>query len=155
MLPRWVVFYWGVAFALNAHSILFFRYFLRFSTLKQSWCTEILLVIVLRYIAIFRDLTRLVASTCRTTKTLPVGNHVTTLQPLRGSSARLGSALGRWNSVEQTGLCIYSCFHTYRSELFSRVLSYQQTDLDGISLRFISTSYQRSNLWTEGTETDK
>jgi hypothetical protein len=43
------------------------------------------------------------------------GNHVTVLQLVRGpTSARLGSALGRWNPVEQTGLCIYSCFRTYR-----------------------------------------
>ena len=56
-----------------------------------------------------------------------VGNHVTVLQLVRGNSARLGSALGRWNPVEQTGLCIYSCFRTYRSELFNRVLSNQQT----------------------------
>jgi hypothetical protein len=41
---------------------------------------------------------------------LSVGNHVTVLQLIRGSSARLGSALGRWNPVEQTGLCIYSAF---------------------------------------------
>jgi len=51
-------------------------------------------------------------------KSLSVGNHVT---------ARLGSALGSWNPIEQTGLCIYSCFRTYRSELFNRVLSNQQT----------------------------
>jgi hypothetical protein len=41
--------------------------------------------------------------------------------------ARLGSALGRWNPIEQTGLCIYSCFRTYRLELFNRVLSNQPT----------------------------
>ena len=58
---------------------------------------------------------------------LSVGNHVTVLQLVRGNSARLGSALGRWNPVEQTGLYIYSCFRTYRSELFNRVLSNQQT----------------------------
>jgi hypothetical protein len=156
MLLRRVVFYWGVAFALNVHSILssVISFALR-STLKQPWCTEILLGMVLQYIAIFSDLTRLVASTFRTTKTLSYGNHVTILQLLRGSSARLGSALGRGNPVEQTGLCIYRCFGTYRSELLNRVLSNQQTDMDGISLRFISTSYQRSNLWAEGTETDK
>jgi len=49
------------------------------------------------------------------------------LQILRGPSARLGLALGRWNPVEQTGLCIYSCFRTYRSELFNRVLLNQLT----------------------------
>ena len=58
---------------------------------------------------------------------LSVGNHVTVLHLVRGTSARLGSTLGRWNPVEQTGLCIYSCFRTYRSELFNRVLSNQQT----------------------------
>jgi len=61
------------------------------------------------------------------TKPLSVGNHVTVLQLVRGNSARLRSALGRWNPVEQTGLCIYSCFRTYRSELFNRVLPNQQT----------------------------
>jgi len=63
---------------------------------------------------------------------MSVGNHVTVLQLVRGPSARLGSALGRWNPVrvdQQTGLCIYSCFHTYRSELFNRVLSNQQTEM--------------------------
>ena len=55
---------------------------------------------------------------------------MTVLQLVRGNSARLGSALGRWNHVEQTGLCIYSCFRTYRSELFNRVLSNQQTPRD-------------------------
>jgi hypothetical protein len=44
-----------------------------------------------------------------------------------GPSARLGSALGRWNPIEQAGLCIYSCLRTYRSELFNRVLSNQPT----------------------------
>jgi hypothetical protein len=59
---------------------------------------------------------------------MPVGNHVTVLQLVRGpTSAPLGSALGRWNPVEQTGLCIYSCFRTYRLELFNRVLSNQPT----------------------------
>jgi hypothetical protein len=60
---------------------------------------------------------------------LSVGNHVTVIQLVRGStSARLRSALGRWNPVEQTGLCIYSCFRTYRLELFNRVLSNQPTE---------------------------
>jgi hypothetical protein len=59
---------------------------------------------------------------------LSVGNHVTVLQLVRGpTSARLRSALGRWNPVEQTGLCIYSCFRTYRLELFNRVLPNQPT----------------------------
>jgi hypothetical protein len=35
-----------------------------------------------------------------------VGNHVTVLQLVRGPSARLGSALGIYNPVEQTGLCV-------------------------------------------------
>jgi hypothetical protein len=62
---------------------------------------------------------------------LSVGNHVTVLQLVRGpTSARLRSALGRWNPVEQTGLCIYSCFRTYRLELFNRVLPNQQTTPD-------------------------
>jgi hypothetical protein len=53
---------------------------------------------------------------------------VTVLQLVRGpTSARLGLALSRWNPVEQTGLCIYICFRTYRSELFNRVLSNQPT----------------------------
>jgi hypothetical protein len=61
---------------------------------------------------------------------LSVGNHVTVLQLVKGpTSARLRSALGRWNPVEQTGLCIYSCFRTYRLELFNRVLSNQPTPL--------------------------
>jgi hypothetical protein len=63
---------------------------------------------------------------------MSVGNHVTVLQLVRGPSARLGSALGRWNPVEQTGLCIYSYFRTYRSELFNRVLPNQQTGDPGI-----------------------
>jgi hypothetical protein len=54
---------------------------------------------------------------------LSVGNHVTVLQLVRGPT----SALGRWNPVEQTGLCIYSCFRTCRLELFNRVLSNQPT----------------------------
>jgi hypothetical protein len=59
---------------------------------------------------------------------MSVGNHVTVLQLVSGStSARLRSALGRWNPVEQTGLCIYSCFRTYRLELFNRVLPNQPT----------------------------
>jgi hypothetical protein len=59
---------------------------------------------------------------------LSVGDHVTVLQLVRGpTSARLRSALGRWNPVEQTGLCIYSCFRTYRLELFNRVLPNQPT----------------------------
>jgi hypothetical protein len=58
---------------------------------------------------------------------MSVGNHVTVLQLVRGTSARLGSALGRWNLIEQTGLYIYSCFRTYRSELFNRILLNQQT----------------------------
>jgi hypothetical protein len=62
---------------------------------------------------------------------LSVGDHVTVLQLVRGpTSARLRSALGRWNPVEQTGLCIYSCFRTYRLELFNRVLPNQPTYVD-------------------------
>jgi hypothetical protein len=61
---------------------------------------------------------------------LSVGNHMTVLQLVRGpTSARLRSALGRWNPVEQTGLCIYSCFRTYRLELFNRVLPNQPTGM--------------------------
>jgi hypothetical protein len=42
---------------------------------------------------------------------LSVRNHVTVIQLVRGPTlARLGSVLGRWNPIEQTGLCIYSCF---------------------------------------------
>jgi hypothetical protein len=64
---------------------------------------------------------------------MSVGNHVTVIQLVRGStSARLRSALGRWNPVEQTGLCIYSCFRTYRLELFNRVLPNQPTVDEGI-----------------------
>jgi hypothetical protein len=70
---------------------------------------------------------------------------VTVLQLVRGpTSARLRSALGRWNPVEQTGLCIYSCFRTYRLELFNRVLSNQPTPLhpviDGVLIPSVPTS---------------
>jgi hypothetical protein len=65
---------------------------------------------------------------CKSWGGMSVGNHVTVLQLVRGpTSARLRSALGRWNPVEQTGLCIYSCFRTYRLELFNRVLPNQPT----------------------------
>jgi hypothetical protein len=71
---------------------------------------------------------------------------VTVLQLVRGpTSARLRSALGRWNPVEQTGLCIYSCFRIYRLELFNRVLSNQLTifllSLDSSSLLSLSSLY--------------
>ena len=46
------------------------------------------------------------------------------------ASARLRSALGRWNPVEQTGLWIYSCFRIYRLEPFNRVLPNQPTIQD-------------------------
>jgi hypothetical protein len=62
---------------------------------------------------------------------LSVGNHVSVLQLVRGpTSARLGSALGRWNPVEQTGLCIYSCFsHLQIGSLQSS--PFKPTDRDG------------------------
>jgi hypothetical protein len=55
------------------------------------------------------------------------GSGAVSWKPRDSPSARLRSALGRWNPVEQTGLCIYSCLRTYRSELFNRVLSNQPT----------------------------
>jgi hypothetical protein len=73
---------------------------------------------------IYRCIARL-SSPCLTIALLLSTGLVSVRKSRDDPSARLGSALGRWNPVEETSLCIYSCLRTYRSELFNRVLSNQ------------------------------